>query len=81
VSHKLLRFFAISRGLTPEKHAAPGIHICELEERPKTSEFYEWYNVLWIEWKIGIAYRKALGRVWKSAWEAHDPEWIDLTLG
>lgn len=51
------------------------------EERPKTGRDYEWYNVLWIEWKDGIAYRKGLGRIAKGAWESLDLEWIDLILG
>ena len=45
---------------------------------PDRSEFY---NVLWIEWKDGVAYRKGLGRVVKEAWESQATEWIDLTLG
>jgi hypothetical protein len=51
------------------------------KERPKSSELYEFYNVLWIEWKEGIAYRKGSGRVEKSMWEAQPLEWIDVTLG
>lgn len=39
------------------------------------------YNVLWIEWKNGIAYRKALGCVSKKAWERSPPEMINVTLG
>lgn len=42
---------------------------------------YEFYNVLFIEWKDGIAYRKALGRVSKIAWEAADKESVDVILG
>ncbi len=55
-----------------------------LEERPKgpNGSKYEWHNVLWVEWEDGIAYRTALGRVMKSAWEAlPDLEWFDLVLG
>jgi len=46
---------------------------------------------LWIEWKKGgdsrggtegkIAVRKGLGRVFKSFWDAQDPEVIDVRLG
>jgi hypothetical protein len=43
--------------------------------------FYEFYNVLWIEWHDGIAYRKALGRVEKKMWERQRRETIDVTLG
>jgi hypothetical protein len=36
---------------------------------------------MWIEWKDGIAYRRALGRVEKKLWEQQDLEEIDVTLG
>jgi hypothetical protein len=39
------------------------------------------FNVLWIEWEDGIAYRKALGQVGKDAWNSQPEEWIDATLG
>lgn len=32
------------------------------------------YNVLWIEWEEGIAYRKDIGMVSKKAWDALKPE-------
>jgi hypothetical protein len=41
----------------------------------------QYYNVLWIEWQDGVAYRKALGWIGKLAWESSNLEWIDLTLG
>lgn len=47
----------------------------------KNADVYELYNVLWIEWNEGVAYRKELGRVIKEAWERQATEWIDLTLG
>lgn len=42
---------------------------------------YEFYNVLWIEWIDGIAYRRALGRVFKKAWESHPLEEVNVILG
>jgi hypothetical protein len=42
---------------------------------------YEFYNVLWIEWKEGVAYRKGVGRVWKKAWERQKLKQIDAILG
>jgi hypothetical protein len=45
------------------------------------SPTYEYYHVMWIEWKGEVAYRKGLGRVEKGAWESQELEWIDLTLG
>jgi hypothetical protein len=41
---------------------------------------YKFYNVLCVEWKDGIAYRKALGRV-GGAWEAQELERINVVLG
>jgi Heterokaryon incompatibility protein (HET) len=49
--------------------------------RPREGEFYEYYNVLWIEWEGKIAYRKALGRIWKDTWERDAGEEIKITLG
>lgn len=42
---------------------------------------YKWYNVLWIEWKDGIAYRRALGRVFQDYWDNAEKEEIDVRLG
>ncbi|KAJ3575648.1 hypothetical protein NPX13_g3965 [Xylaria arbuscula] len=53
----------------------------KLDERPKSGALYEYFYVLWIEWKEGIAYRKGIGRVHKDTWEAQQLEWIDLVLG
>jgi hypothetical protein len=41
----------------------------------------EYYNVLWVEWTDGIAYRKGLGRVFKEVWHEQDLEDIHLILG
>jgi hypothetical protein len=38
------------------------------------------YNVIWIEWKDGIASRKGVGWVPKSTWIASGDERIDLIL-
>jgi hypothetical protein len=48
-----------------------------IKELPK----YEFYNILCIEWEQGIAYRKAVRRVWKDAWEQLDTADIDVVLG
>lgn len=39
------------------------------------------YNAIWIEWQGGVAYRKGVGRILKSAWEAAKPEQINLVFG
>jgi hypothetical protein len=43
-------------------------------------KLYEFYNVLWIERDGDIASRKALGRVWKNAWDHQQVEEIDVIL-
>ncbi|KAK1659902.1 heterokaryon incompatibility protein-domain-containing protein [Colletotrichum godetiae] len=42
---------------------------------------YEFVNVLWIEWRDDVAYRKALGRVWETAWARVVAEDVQITLG
>jgi hypothetical protein len=42
---------------------------------------YKCYNFLWIEWKDGIAYRRALGRVFQDYWDNAEKEEIDVHLG
>lgn len=41
---------------------------------------WESYQVLWVEWKEGIAYRLAGGYVEREAWEGFDLEEISLVL-
>ncbi|EHK49702.1 hypothetical protein TRIATDRAFT_270860 [Trichoderma atroviride IMI 206040] len=42
---------------------------------------YEFYFILWIGWIDGIAYRRGIGRVFKSIWESMDLEEIQVDLG
>ena len=63
-----------------------GADLCLTEQNtelvPRSNEErYEFYNVLWIEWEDGIAFRKGVGRVEKSMWETQPLEWINVTLG
>lgn len=44
-------------------------------------ETWEFYNVLWITWNDSIACRRGIGRIDKTAWETHDKDTIDITLG
>jgi hypothetical protein len=55
--------------------------IYEYQNIRKEIGVYEYYNVMWIEWEDGIAYRRAVGRVYKEAWEALDLEEVDVLLG
>ena len=46
-----------------------------------SNDVYRFYNVLWIEWAAGIAYRKALGRVIQEAWDVNNWDVIRVILG
>ena len=52
----------------------------DFDKRPKSTQHYEFYNVLWVEWHDNVAYRKGLGRVLKETWERQSLEWLDVTL-
>ena len=56
-------------------HCKEGIHT------PASRWQFLSYHVLWIEWEDGIAYRKAIGHVWKDEWDAADTEEVDIRLG
>tara|TARA_R110002003_G_scaffold112_7_gene9586 strand:- start:1201 stop:3813 length:2613 start_codon:yes stop_codon:yes gene_type:complete len=54
----------------------------EKHQVPNPSELLcEFYNVLWIERKDGIAYRRACGWVPKHVWEAHATGPVEVRLG
>ena len=42
---------------------------------------YEFYDVLWVEFIDGVAYRKDIGRVRKEVWDRETLGWVDFTLG
>nr|OQO20717.1 hypothetical protein B0A51_11229 [Rachicladosporium sp. CCFEE 5018] len=42
---------------------------------------YEYYNVMWVEWENGIAYRKGLARIARRVFERECLGWMDITLG
>jgi hypothetical protein len=52
-----------------------------LRHELKAIETYEFYNVMWIERKGDVAYRRAVGRVWKAAWESEPGVMADILLG
>lgn len=53
----------------------------DIPKRPRDSEFYHFYYVMWVEWKAGIAYRKAIGTVYKPVWDRQVREDINVILG
>jgi hypothetical protein len=73
-----VELIAISTGSGTEYQLWHGSDVPEQHREPCIWDFY---NVLWIEWIAGVAYRKAVGYVVKSAWEAADREFIDVILG
>lgn len=79
-----LQLIAISRGFIAnglESYVAREIPEYVLEERPKAGEKYEFYNIMWISWRNGIAYREGLGRVHKDKWDSLQVSSIDIVLG
>ncbi|PQE15015.1 heterokaryon incompatibility protein [Rutstroemia sp. NJR-2017a BVV2] len=88
IDTKMVELVAISRGCTVRRLRKPEKwqYVCPELDHDEAPNFddekpYEFYNCLWIGWKDGIAYRKALGRVEKSVWEALELEEIELILG
>ncbi|KAN0096735.1 HET domain containing protein [Hyaloscypha variabilis] len=79
-----LELVAISRGYALLHRVSlnkMGLDELSLSEHPKVSDVYECYNVLWIKWENGVAYRHGLGRVLKSVWEAQGLETVEVVLG
>ena len=46
-----------------------------------TADVYHFYNVMWLAWEDGIAYRRGLGRVWKPMWGKQRLKEMDVVLG
>jgi hypothetical protein len=72
---------AISRGHIPNDEWQHAPAEMGHEERFKETDLYEFYNVLWVEWKEGVSYRRGYGRVEKGVWEGLDVEAVELVLG
>ncbi|KAL9114869.1 MAG: hypothetical protein Q9227_001112 [Pyrenula ochraceoflavens] len=79
--HQAFELVEISRGYCPSYSALRNLDEWDHAERPRSTRHYEFYNVLWIEWRNGTAFRKGLGRVEKRIWESIEREWIGLPLG
>lgn len=76
---------AISKTRVQDWKWAKGVLLeWELDEHPSANAFddvYEFYNVLWIRWLDGIAYRRGIGRVSKEIWKGLESEELDINLG
>jgi len=79
-SGSALELVAISQGYAYNAGDVHGLDEFMLDERPKDSKLYEFYNVLWIKWIGEVAYRQGLGRVLKTMWEYECFE-ADIVLG
>ncbi|KAH7234287.1 hypothetical protein B0J15DRAFT_517264 [Fusarium solani] len=58
-----------------------GVYEMYHQERPKSGHWYEYFNVLWVKWINGIAYRRGIGRIHKACWEAQRGDPFELLLG
>ncbi|KAK6859047.1 heterokaryon incompatibility protein-domain-containing protein [Apiospora arundinis] len=76
-------FIVVSGGSTSKDETGDhnGLEEWAQVAKIKDLDTYEFYNVLWIERVGSIAYRKALGRVWKDAWDRQPSDVIDVVLG
>ncbi|CAP64845.1 uncharacterized protein PODANS_5_3920 [Podospora anserina S mat+] len=52
-----------------------------LNEETRELEEFQFYNVLWVERREGIAYRRGCGTIWKEGWDRQNPEVRDIVLG
>lgn len=80
-----LQLIAISQGSVPNGLAADegtfSIGEYMAEGRPKDGDSYEYYNVMWISMRGGIAFREAVGRVHKRMWASLAPSSVEVVLG
>ena len=50
-------------------------------DRPHGEEEPQLYNVLWVEWIDGIAYRKGVGEVDRAAWQSQARDQVEMIIG
>lgn len=51
------------------------------EPVPPPEDYYTFYNVLWVTWITGVAYRRGVGRVKRGTGESMEKEDVELILG
>jgi hypothetical protein len=64
-----------------QREAAEAVNKRGEAQNEETKCIYKFYNVLWVRWEDGIAYRMALGRVEQDYWNSAPTEEIDVRLG
>jgi hypothetical protein len=72
---------AISRGSRLRTGKDLPLTGIEHQGQSEPSLRYTFYNVLWIEWEDGIAYRRGKGTVREKMWRKQNPEPLSLVLG
>ncbi|OBT84940.1 hypothetical protein VE02_06621 [Pseudogymnoascus sp. 03VT05] len=75
-----LEVIAISRMYARPESDLPEF-MADGKSRYDNANFYEFYNIMWIEWTNGVACRKGIGRVSAEYWEHLQHETIHLVLG
>jgi hypothetical protein len=78
---ELIAISAGSSDLTDESATQFIAEHHELRKHRPDLRIWEFYNVLWIDWQDGIAYRLGIGRVDKATWEKQATEELEVTLG
>lgn len=63
-----------------DEHAQIWIEEWNLDDRPRESEKYEFYNVMWIKREGTYVVRENIGRVEKSVWDCQELQEIDVEL-
>jgi hypothetical protein len=74
-----LEFVAISEG-----EERIGSHVFDMEfmtDHMDDKGLVRFVNVLWIERREGVAYRRGLGHIVKSAWDESKKKEVDIVLG
>ncbi|KAF2030344.1 HET-domain-containing protein [Setomelanomma holmii] len=81
-SEPLLELIELSRGKVRDQ-VTERVSFDEWDEPecPRHSGLYKFYNVMWVRWENGIAYRRAVGRVVDHIWEKIATEKIHVTIG
>ena len=83
-SNKIFEIIELSRGSVRKSESErdtfdewdrPGFERCWADG------IYEFYNVMAVSWKNGVAYREAVGRIEKSSWDEINTRDIDIVLG
>jgi hypothetical protein len=78
---------AISEGwATPNEFDEYDSHYQPFEEMERVEDIkmldkYPFYNVLWVDRIGSVAYRHAMGRVWKNAWTLQNVKNVSVALG